>query len=208
MPTKPIEKPVEQKPTEVKPTTLPKSEVKPPVVEAKKDSTVVTPPTMVKKDSVIVPPVVKKDSVTLPPIVAKTDTVTAPVVKPEPVKDDLFNPASSSNYYFVVAVNAVNLNVSSSRFGIGQFNRGNYSGSNLRHQLKELNQDQLIIVGDFTSIDGVQQYQQNIKPQLGRIMKIPAANYTTFAISKENLEKITSRETLERYIRYINSNEL
>jgi len=208
VPTKPIEKPVEQKPTEVKPTTLPKSEVKPPVVEAKKDSTVVTPPTMVKKDSVIVPPVVKKDSVTLPPIVAKTDTVTAPVVKPEPVKDDLFNPASSSNYYFVVAVNAVNLNVSSSRFGIGQFNRGNYSGSNLRHQLKELNQDQLIIVGDFTSIDGVQQYQQNIKPQLGRIMKIPAANYTTFAISKENLEKITSRETLERYIRYINSNEL
>jgi hypothetical protein len=39
-------------------------------------------------------------------------------------------------------------------------------------------------------------------------MKIPAANYVTFAISKENLEKITNRNTLERYIRYISSNEL
>ena len=108
----------------------------------------------------------------------------------------------------MVAVNTTSVNVSSSRFGIGQFNRGNYAGNNLRHQLKELDQDQLIIVGDFNSITEVQQYYQNIKPQLGRIMKVPAANYTTFAISKENLEKIINRDTLERYIRYISNNEL
>ncbi len=205
-PSKPIEKPVEQKPVEEKPKLEPKPEVKPPVKEIKKDSIIAAPPIIAKKDSIIVAPV-KKDSVALPPIV-KPDTIAAPVVKAEPVKDNLFNPASSSNYYLVVAVNSMELNVSSSRFGIGQFNRGTYSGSNLRHQLKELDLDQLIIVGDFSSINDVQQYRNAIKPQLGRIMKIPASNYTTFAISKENLEKITNRDTLERYIRYISSNEL
>ncbi|WP_343533647.1 gliding motility protein [Pedobacter sp.] len=213
-------KPVEEKPVQ-KPVVEPKPEVKPepkeakkdtvatkkPVIEPKKDSVIVPKP--IKKDSVIIPPVTKKDTIATPIAVTKpVDTVVAKPVIPEPEKETLFNPASSSTYYYVVAVNSAALNVSTSRFGIGQFNRGNYAGTNLRHQLKEFNEDQLIIVGDFNSVGDVQQYLQNIKPQLGKIMKIPAANYVTFAISKENLEKITNRNTLERYIRYISSNEL
>lgn len=135
------------------------------------------------------------------------EVVIAPAKRPV-VKDDLFSPASSTNYYYVVAVNTVNLSVSSSRFGIGQFNRGNYAGTNLRHQLKELDKDQIIIVGDFNSANTVSDYAENIKTQLPVIIKIPAANYTTFAISKENLDKITNSQILERYIRYINNNEL
>lgn len=219
-PTKTVApKPVEEKPAP-KPVVEPKPEVKPvpkevkkdtvitkkPVVEPKKDSVIVPKP--VKKDSVIIPPVTKKDTIVTPIAVTKpVDTVAKPVV-PAPVKETLFNPASSSTYYYVVAVNSAALNVSTSRFGIGQFNRGNYAGTNLRHQLKEFNEDQLIIVGDFNSVGDVKQYLESIKPQLGKIMKIPAANYVTFAISKENLEKITNRNTLERYIRYISSNEL
>jgi tetratricopeptide (TPR) repeat protein len=162
-----------------------------------------------KRDSVLLAPVVNKDTLANAVVLtAPADTVVTVVPKPAPIKDDLFTPASSNTYYYVVAVNTVTVSVSSSRFGIGQFNRGNYSGTNLRHQLRELNEDQLIIVGDFNSIGEVKEYQQSIKAQLGVIMKVPAANYTTFAISKENLEKITNRETLERYIRYINNNEL
>ena len=206
---KPIEKPVTQKKPEEKPQV---KEIKKdtliaklPVVEPKKD-TIATAP-IVKKDSLIIPPIARKDTITNPIVSQPVDTI-KPVVIPEPVKETLFNPASSNNYYYIVAINDVSLNVSTSRFGIGQFNRASYSGNNLRHQLKELEQDQLIIVGDFGSIADVQQYQQHIKSQLGRIIKIPAANYTTFAISKENLDKITNRDTLERYIRYINNNEL
>lgn len=235
-PIKPVEKPVEVKKPEVKPPVkeIKKDSIitKKPAVEIKKDSTVI-PPIIAKKDSIITPkPIeVKKDSVVIPNVIAKRDSIIAPItakkdtivnpivtkpvdtvapaiVKPAPIKDDLFNPASSSNYYYVVAVNSVNVSVSSSRFGIGQFNRGNYAGENLRHQLKELDKDQLIIVGDFNIVTEVERYQQKIKSQLDAIMKVPAANYTTFAISKENLDKITNRETLERYIRYINSNEL
>jgi len=202
----PTSQPIAQKPLEEKPLVQKPVEQKPEVKPVPKKDSIIVPP--VKKDSVIIPPVTKKDTIAAPITTIKpTDTIAKPIA-PEPIKDNLFNAASSSNYYYVVAVNSAALNVSTSRFGIGQFNRGNYAGTNLRHQLKELNEDQLIIVGDFNSIGDVQQYQQNIKPQLGRIMKIPATNYVTFAISKENLDKITDRNTLERYIRYISSNEL
>ena len=214
--------PLVSKPAVEEPKIEKKPEVKPPVKEIKKDTviakapvvetkkdTLANPTLIAKKDLATVLATEKKDTLADPIVITKpADTVVQPIAVPEPPKETLFNPASSSNYYYVVAINNVSLNVSTSRFGIGQFNRGNYSGTNLRHQLKELEQDQLIIVGDFTSISDVQQYQQNIKSQLGRIIKIPAANYTTFAISKENLEKITNRDTLERYIRYINNNEL
>ncbi|MFN0255708.1 type IX secretion system periplasmic lipoprotein PorW/SprE [Pedobacter ureilyticus] len=202
-----VKEPIAEKPIE-KPIAEKKPEEKPLVKEIKKDTVIAKLPVVEpKKDSVVVPQIVKKDTIANVIVSQAVDTI-KPVVTPEPAKETLFNPASSNNYYYIVAINDVSLNVSTSRFGIGQFNRASYSGNNLRHQLKELEQDQLIIVGDFSSIADVQQYQQQIKSQLGRIIKIPAANYTTFAISKENLDKITNRDTLERYIRYINNNEL
>ncbi len=204
---KPIQKVVEKRPLpkEVKKDSV---AVKPVVVKPQIDS-VIPQLKAPQKDSIITPLVVKKDTVIRQQIVKKpTDTIATPIAEPKPVKDDLFNPASSSNYYYVVAINTNKISVSSSRFGIGQFNRGNYSGTNLRHQIKELEKDQLIIVSDFNSVAEVTRYEQSIKPQLGVIIKVPVANYTTFAISKENLDKITNRDTLERYIRYISNNEL
>ena len=42
------------------------------------------------------------------------------------------------------------VNLSSSRFGIGQFNRANYGGSKITHQLQEVNKEnQLIFIGPF-----------------------------------------------------------
>lgn len=209
----------EEKPTSV--NTQPKVEEKKVTPKkpldslvAKRDSiTVLKPIAEIKKDSISKPMAnvaLPKDTIAKsikvsPP---KDSVATAIVAAPEPIKDNLFSLASSSTYYYVVAVNTVSISLSTSRFGIGQFNRGNYTGSNLRHQLKELEKDQLILVGDFNSMSEVKAYQQNIKNQLGVIIKVPAANYSTFVISKENLDKITDRETLNRYIRFSHSNEL
>ncbi|HEY0898862.1 MAG TPA: tetratricopeptide repeat protein, partial [Sphingobacteriaceae bacterium] len=55
-------------------------------------------------------------------------------------------------YYFVVNVQDPRVNLSSSRFGIGQFNRSRYAGSTIKHQLKSVNnQNQLIFVGEFNN---------------------------------------------------------
>lgn len=124
------------------------------------------------------------------------------------IKDNLFSDGVSATYFYVIAVNSTDFNLSPSRFGIGQFNRGNFTGENLKHQLKELDEDELIFVGDFKSAEDVKNYEETIKKQLAVIMKIPAANYTTFVISKENFQKITNRDTLKRYINYINNNGL
>lgn len=159
-----------------------------------------------KMTDVVIPPVTQP--ITAPVITKQTDTpvVTAnnPVVA-KPV-DNLFSKAESNTYYYVISVSDVTVSVSSSRFGVGQFNRGNFSGTGLKHQLQELNEDQLIYVGDFGNLVDVKDYSDGITPQLPRIMKVPAAKYTGFFISKENFEKIKDRETLNRYIEFFRNN--
>ncbi|MBC7617166.1 MAG: hypothetical protein H7202_13955 [Pedobacter sp.] len=98
------------------------------------------------------------------------------------------------------------ISVSSSRFGIGQFNRGNYAGSSLKHQLIDLPEDQVIYVGNFDDLNEVSAYAEEIKPQLPKIMKVPAATYKSFIISKENFDKIKDRATLNRYLEFFKTN--
>ncbi|MES2445540.1 MAG: gliding motility protein [Bacteroidota bacterium] len=151
---------------------------------------------------VVAPPV------TLPAITKQADTPVVNRTNPAIAKpiDNLFSKAELNTYFYVVAVSDVTVSVSSSRFGVGQFNRGNFSGTGLKHQLQELDEDQLIYVGDFGSVIDVKGYSEGITPQLSRIMKVPAAKYTGFYISKENFEKIKNRETLNRYIEFFRNN--
>lgn len=138
----------------------------------------------------------------------------APVVvnpTPQPIvntikTDGLFTTAESKIYYFVVNVASTEVSVSSSRFGIGQFNRGTYAGSNLKHQLADLAEDQPIYVGNFDDISQVRAYAEEIKPQLAKIMKVPATIYKSFYISKENFDKIKDRATLNRYLEFFKTN--
>lgn len=149
-------------------------------------------------------------------IVSKPDTTAKPIQQPiTPVKIDsmaktppvqLFSTAESTTYYYVVSVSDMSLSVSSSRFGIGQFNRSNYAGTGIKHQLLELNDDQLIFVGNFANLDEVKTYAEGINPQLTKIMKVPASTYKWFYISKENFEKINDRETLTKYIEFFKNN--
>lgn len=117
-----------------------------------------------------------------------------------------FSIAKSTIYYYVIAISDASLTLSSSRFGIGQFNRGRYAGSNLRHQLKEFDNEQLIYVGNFSNFEDVKTYSKGITPQLKQIMKVPVSSYTSFIISKENFEKLSSKFLLDQYLEFYNKN--
>lgn len=114
--------------------------------------------------------------------------------------------SASSSYYFVIDVADASLTLSSSRFGIGQFNRGNYSQDGLRHQIFEFDDDQLLYVGNFSNFEAVTQYAAAITSQLKKIMKVPESKYTTFIISKENFEKLKSKVLVNHYLEFYKNN--
>lgn len=150
------------------------------------------------------PPIVSIPNVPKPTVSAANPLVPPSAVPANPgIKTDgTFNNAPSGAYYFIINVADASLTLSSSRFGIGQFNRGNYAGSNLRHQLKEFDNDQLIFVGNFSSFEDAKNYANGIVPQLKQIMKVPVNMYTSFIISKENFDKLNTKALLDKYIEF------
>jgi hypothetical protein len=151
------------------------------------------------------------------PIISSTPTTPEqlPVleVKKEEIKSEspavaeFFSLEESADYYFIVNVSDPSVNLSSSRFGIGQFNRVNLPGTVIKHQLKSIdNQNQLIFVGPLTGKEAALAYLNQINLLIRDIMKIPAAKYNTFFINKQNLEKISNMETLDLYVEFYKRN--
>jgi phosphatidylserine decarboxylase len=143
---------------------------------------------------------------------AKTGEPT-PVAKPVEVKSadaakpaGIFSAAKSEEYYYVIDVADATLTLSSSRFGIGQFNRGNYPDNDLVHKLVELDNDQLIYITSFIDLEDVKIYEASITGQLKNIMKVPANLYKCFIISKENFEKLTDRSRINEYLEFLKDN--
>lgn len=119
----------------------------------------------------------------------------------------MFSMRDSTNYYFVVNVSTGTTNLSSSRFGFGQFNRANYAGRGIKHQLIAIGADnQLIYVGRFLTLEGVKKYASQIIPLLPEIMKVPQDKYSFFIITQENLNKLADKKTLDSYIDYYQKN--
>ncbi|RZK49956.1 MAG: hypothetical protein EOO99_04205 [Pedobacter sp.] len=148
---------------------------------------------------------------TSPTTAAPTVPTAVPVVIPEPnlpkIKTDgLFTDVADKLYYYVVAVESMQHSLSSSRFGIGQFNRGLYGGENLKHQLFDLEEHQVIFVGDFESLEDVEAYTEVITAQLNKIMKVPSNLYKGFYISKANFDLLKSSQNLNRYIQFYKGN--
>lgn len=145
-----------------------------------------------------------------------TETDTKPIEKaPAKIADNktdvdkplsIFSTATSNTYYYVIDVADASLTLSSSRFGIGQFNRGNYPDNDLAHKLVELDDDQLIYVTSFVDLEDAQIYEESIKGQLKNIMKVPASKYKSFIISKENFEKLTDRTRVNEYLEFYKNN--
>ena len=136
-----------------------------------------------------------------------------PVEKPEEVKPvdvvkpaSIFSAATSNEYYYVIDVADATLTLSSSRFGIGQFNRGNYPDNDLAHKLVELDNNQLIYVTSFIDLEDAKIYESSIAGQLKNIMKVPANLYRGFIISKENFEKLNSRDRINEYLEFLKDN--
>jgi len=106
----------------------------------------------------------------------------------------------SAIYYFVIHVENARINLSPSRYGIGQFNRGQYAARNLVHQLKRVDDElQLIYIGKFNSYEDVNEYQAHILAQLNAIMKIPSSSYNTFIVTEENLQQLTDFDKVNDY---------
>lgn len=221
-----VQKPAAPTPAIKTPAPAPAPVLKQPVT-VKKDSTliaqqpVVTPPAQsptqpiaVKKDStviaqapVVTPPAVvaqpKPDSVVAtvqPPV--KRDTVAAAPVKPKFVSN-LFNERDSTNYYYVINVSTGTQDLSSSRFGIGQFNRGTYKLNSIVHRLKFAGpNNQLIFVGPFKNLAAAKAYARAISPLMPDIMKVAKDKYSFFIITQENLNKLADKNLLDSYINY------
>ncbi len=144
-----------------------------------------------------------------------------PEKKDEPISDRTENaktqtPATESTtlfdlkddtYYFVVKVANGEVNLSSSRFGIGQFNRANFEPGTIKHLLQELDDEtQLIYVGEFEGMEAAKSYYSDILPLMSDIMKIPAEEYSLFIITKANFEQIKDKNTLNQYLEFYQKN--
>ncbi|KQN33899.1 gliding motility protein [Pedobacter sp. Leaf41] len=167
------------------------SQVKPIAIPAKPLTTNINAATEVKPVEIAVKPVEKPEEVK--PV---------DVVKPA----SIFSAATSNEYYYVIDVADATLTLSSSRFGIGQFNRGNYPDNDLAHKLVELDNNQLIYVTSFIDLEDAKIYESSIAGQLKNIMKVPANLYRGFIISKENFEKLNSRDRINEYLEFLKDN--
>jgi len=135
--------------------------------------------------------------------------VSLPNTKNSTIKEasGIFNMADSTEIYFVVNVKGFN-SLAPSRFGIGQFNRANYPDTPLKHQLKEVGQNNLIYIGRFYSVGEAKNYARRIVPLLPEIMKVPAEKYNFFIISRKNLDKLANSKLLDSYFEFYQANYL
>jgi tetratricopeptide (TPR) repeat protein len=146
------------------------------------------------RPNAVTPPNTQQPPVTQQPVANATITAL-------PVKPSIFSEKDNTNYYFVVNVNTGTTDLSTSRFGIGQFNRANFLSQ--KHQLKNTGpNNQLIYIGPFKNLDSVKVYARDIVPLMPQIMKVPKDKYSFFIITKENLDKLASKELLDSYIDY------
>lgn len=125
-----------------------------------------------------------------------------------PVKaPSIFSMRDSTNYYLVVNVSNSTTNLASTRFGFGQFNRANFAGGTITHQLMSVgNDNQLIYIGRFYSLGAVKDYARAVVPLLPEIMKVPKEEYNFFIITKENLDKLKTKTLLDSYMDFYQNN--
>ena len=160
------------------------------------------------KPAVTKPVEVKQPEVKAQPVTAPVTSAPASPQPKAPIPaPSIFNNRDSTNYYFAINVSSGTTNLASSRFGVGQFNRTNYQGSAIKHQLKPVGADnQIIYVGRFNNKEEAKEYARKIVPLMSQIMKVPADKYSFFIITQENLDKLADRKLLDSYIEYYQQN--
>lgn len=131
------------------------------------------------------------------PILQKTDEAPKTAFQlPKPELKVASN--EQSNYYFIISINDVSVNLSPTRYNIGEFNRSRFAENNLRHKLLEVEDAQVIYIGIFKTLEEAKDYANEINPQLPNIIKRPKGEYSSTIMSKENLEKLETLEILKQ----------
>ncbi len=106
----------------------------------------------------------------------------------------------SANYLFVINIMHGTINLSPSRYGIGQFNRSQYPTEIITHQLKNISEEnQLIYIGVFSTFAEAKAYENKINPLLSSIMKVPEDIYTSFIVPDTVFNTFANFEHIEDY---------
>ena len=106
----------------------------------------------------------------------------------------------SANYLFVINIMHGSVNLSPSRYGIGQFNRSQYPTKEITHQVKNLSdENQILYIGSFSTFEEVTAYEKRIVPLLRDIMKIPATVYNSFIVTEAIFNTFANSDQLEEY---------
>ena len=142
-----------------------------------------------------------------PLVYALVEETKTEIISSKPAKvlktNSLFSLADSSHYYVVIDVANGGANLSSSRFGIGQFNRANFADGAIKHQLKPVGDaNQLIYIGEFYSKNTATDYLQNIRLLLPDIMKVSKESYSIYLCTKANLDLLTNTDLLIQYQKF------
>lgn len=105
-----------------------------------------------------------------------------------------------ANYLFVINIMHGTVNLSPSRYGIGQFNRSQYPTEAITHQLKNISdENQLIYIGVFATFAEAKAYEKKITPLLRSIMKVAEDIYTSFIITDTVFNTFTNFEHIDDY---------
>ena len=142
-----------------------------------------------------------------PLVYALVEETKTEIISSKPAKiletNSPFSLADSSHYYVVIDVANGGANLSSSRFGIGQFNRANFADGAIKHQLKPVGDaNQLIYIGEFYSKNTATDYLQNIRSLLPDIMKVSKESYSIYLCTKANLDLLTNTDLLIQYQKF------
>ncbi|QEC51178.1 tetratricopeptide repeat protein [Anseongella ginsenosidimutans] len=119
-----------------------------------------------------------------------------------------FSPeAEDAKYLLVVAVNDAEMNLNSTRLGIGLFNRGYYNRMDYKHNSKKVNNEtQLISVTIFSSRQEAEAYYQAFMNRREQIVKAPDAKTDIFLITRDNFLLLDSQQIVNEYVNYFNNN--
>lgn len=106
----------------------------------------------------------------------------------------------SAKYLFVINVMHESVNLSPSRYGVGQFNRSHYRNANISHQLKIVEDEyQLVYIGLFNSYDEAKEYEKKISPLLITILKIPKDLYNSFIVTENIFDTFETSNQVDDY---------
>ena len=107
----------------------------------------------------------------------------------------------SEPYYYVIMIENPHVNLSPTRYGVGQFLRTLFSQSAYKHEYMLLEKkEQLITVGVFESLAKVRDFEAKIVSFLPEIIKVREKKYTTFVIPKLILDKSKDLELIYEYL--------